>query len=148
MPAKTIATYSLVQPTELLLVYSEVPPFADLASGPECLGASVDLFFQELASLFGFICSQLHEGKNTHANSLERLPARSHTMREEPGGAASPATQQCGSMVAFIIFYHNRKGNANLNLGRRVQEADSSTEGFSDGINLVLSKYVQIFDAQ
>lgn len=51
-------------------------------------------------------------------------------------------------MVAFIIFYHNRKGNANLSLGRRVQEAYSSTEGFSDRINLVLSKYVQIFDTQ
>lgn len=58
------------------------------------------------------------------------------------------ATQQCGSMVAFIIFHHNRKGNANLNLVGRVQEADISTEGFSDGINLVLSKCVQIFDTQ
>lgn len=51
-------------------------------------------------------------------------------------------------MVAFIIFHHNRKGNANLNLVKRVQEADISTEGFSDGINLVLSKRVQIFDTQ
>lgn len=51
-------------------------------------------------------------------------------------------------MVAFIIFHHNRKGNEKLNLRRRVQEADSSTEGFSDGINLVLSKSVQIFDTQ
>lgn len=39
--------------------------------------------------------------------------------------------------MAFI-FYCDRKGNANLNLG--VQEAQSSTEGFSVGINLVLSK--------
>lgn len=44
--------------------------------------------------------------------------------------------------MAFIIFYCDRKGNANLNLGRRVQEAYSSTEGFSNGINLVLSMFI------
>lgn len=32
--------------------------------------------------------------------------------------------------MALIIFYQDRKGNVNLNLGRRVQEAYSSTEGF------------------
>lgn len=60
MLAETMTTYSLVQPTEIFLVYSEVPPFADLASGPKRLGASTDLFFQELAPVFGFICLQLH----------------------------------------------------------------------------------------
>ena len=49
-------------------------------------------------------------------------------------------------MTAFIVFYLTG-GNANLNLGRRVQDAYSSTEGFSEGINLVLSKCVQIFDS-
>lgn len=49
-------------------------------------------------------------------------------------------------MTAFIIFYCDG-GNAKLNLGRQVQETYSSTEGFSDGINLVLSKRIQIFDS-
>lgn len=36
-------------------------------------------------------------------------------------------------MVAFKIFYGDRKGNENLNLVGRVQEAYSTTEGFSSG---------------
>lgn len=50
-------------------------------------------------------------------------------------------------MMAFIIFYCDRKANASLNLGR-VQQAYSSTEGFSDGINVVLSKLCSDFDTQ
>lgn len=47
-------------------------------------------------------------------------------------------------MMAFIIFYCDRKANASLNLGR-VQQAYSSTEGFSDGMNVVLSKLCSDF---
>lgn len=38
-------------------------------------------------------------------------------------------------------------GKCHLHLGRRVQDAYGSTGGFSDGVNLVLSKCVQIFDS-
>lgn len=41
---------------DIFLVNSEVPPFADLASDPNCLLASVDLFFQILAALLSFTC--------------------------------------------------------------------------------------------
>lgn len=47
-------------------------------------------------------------------------------------------------MMAFISFYCDRKANASLNLGK-VQKAYSSTEGFSDGINVVLSKLFSDF---
>lgn len=49
-------------------------------------------------------------------------------------------------MAAFIIFYRERKGNENPNLGGRVQEAYSPTEGFSSGVHLVLSKSFQPAD--
>lgn len=44
---KTTTTYSLVKPTEILPVNSEVPPFADLVSGSTRLLASVDLSFHD-----------------------------------------------------------------------------------------------------
>lgn len=104
--------------------------------------------FQDLASLLGFTCLQLHQGRNAHAKSLERLSALSYKIREELGVVPLlPATQQGGPMMAFIIFYCDRKANASLNLGR-VQQAYSSTEGFSDGINVVLSKLCSDFDTQ
>lgn len=51
-------------------------------------------------------------------------------------------------MVAFIIFYGDKKGNENPYLGGRVQEAYSSTEGFSNGVHLVLSKCFQPSDVR
>lgn len=86
-------------------------------------------------------------GKDTHANSLEGLTAPSYKIREEPGWVLlPPAPQQRALLMAFGIFAW-QEGSANLHLGRRVQDAYGPTGEFSDGVNLVLSKCVQIFDS-
>lgn len=54
------------------------------------------------------------------------------------------ATQQRALVMALGIFCLTG-GSANLHLGRRVQDTYSSTGESSDGVNLVLSKCVQIF---
>lgn len=55
------------------------------------------------------------------------------------------ATQQRAHWWWLSASFARQEGSANLHLGRRVQDAYGSTGESSDGVNLVLSKCVQIF---
>lgn len=94
--AKTVTTYSLGQATE---VFWSSPSFLCSLLG---LLASMDVSFQDLASLLGFICFQLNQGKDAHAKRAETASSSCKIRGDLEVGATSPCHSAVRTDEGFL----------------------------------------------